>query len=128
MVDLRSVLKKQLIECDESCKRIVIKGTGISPYVAKGPARIIRDEKSLEYIKEGEVAVLINSTPLMVPYLMKAVGLVGESKGYLNHLAIVSREFEKACVNGIPEVTKILNDGDLIEVDGIEGIVRVEKK
>ena len=108
-------------------KKIILKGTPISPYKTEGKARVITDEDSLRKVKKDEVLILIDSTPLMVPYIVKAKGFVGERGGYLCHLAIVSREFKKACVNGVANITKIIKDGDYVKVNGIKGEVEIIK-
>lgn len=109
-------------------KELVLKGRAASHYVAKGPARVIDGEAALKQVKEGEILVLIDSTPVMVPYIVKAAGYVGSRGGLLCHLAIVSREFEKACVNGIKEATKLIKNGEIVEVNGITGVVKVLRK
>jgi phosphohistidine swiveling domain-containing protein len=37
---------------------------------------------------------------------------------------LVSREFGKPCIVGIENVTNILKDGEIVEVDAINGIVK----
>ena len=123
---LKLFLKKERFKEDK--KRVIIAGTPISPYKAIGKVRVIKKEEALEKIRENEIIVLIDSTPLMVPYLIKSKGFIGERGGMLCHLAVISREFEKACVNGITGITKILENGDEVKVDGINGIIEVNKK
>ena len=128
MKNIKELLKENLISISKNSKTIVIRGNPISPYKTKGIARIINNETSLSKTKKGEILILIDSTPLMVPYMVKANGYVGERGGFLCHLAIVSREFDKACVNGIINITKIIENGDLVEIDGIKGLIKVEKR
>ena len=128
MRNIKKLFGKNLIEASEDFKKIVIRGNPVSPYKAEGIARVINNEKELPKTKENEVLILIDSTPLMVPYLVKAKGFVGERGGFLCHLAIVSREFEKACVNGIPNATKVIENGDYVKINGLNGIVEVTKK
>ena len=128
MNDLKKLLGKNLVEASKDSKKIIIKGNPISPYKTEGVARVINNEKELPKTKENEVLILIDSTPLMVPYMVKAKGYVGERGGFLSHLAIVSREFEKACVNGIPNATKVIENGDYVKINGLNGIVEVTKK
>lgn len=45
--------------------------------------------------------------------------------GILQHGAIIAREYGIPCVSGIREATLIIKDGDLIEVDGTNGVVRI---
>jgi pyruvate,water dikinase len=48
--------------------------------------------------------------------------------GITCHAAIVSRELNIPCVIGTKIATRVLKDGDLVEVDAEKGIVRLLKK
>lgn len=41
------------------------------------------------------------------------------------HAAIVAREIGKPCIIGAKIATKVLNDGDMVEVDADNGIVKI---
>ncbi len=43
----------------------------------------------------------------------------------LSHAAIMSREFRKPCIVGCKVVTKLLKNGDEVEVDANKGIVKI---
>lgn len=43
-------------------------------------------------------------------------------------LKIVSREMKKPCIIGTKIATKVLKDGDFVEVDAGKGIVKILKK
>lgn len=63
--------------------------------------------------------------PQEIPYLKKAVAIVtDEGGGILSHAAIVSRELGIPCIIGTKVATRVLKDGDRIEVDATKGIVR----
>ncbi|MCU0660015.1 MAG: PEP-utilizing enzyme [Candidatus Pacebacteria bacterium] len=61
-----------------------------------------------------------------ISYLRTGAILI-ENGNILSHMAIVAREFKKPCIIGIDNLTKILKDGDLVEVDADTGIVRILK-
>jgi rifampicin phosphotransferase len=44
--------------------------------------------------------------------------------GILTHAAIICRELKKPCIIGTKIATKVLKDGDLIEVDANKGIIK----
>jgi phosphohistidine swiveling domain-containing protein len=48
--------------------------------------------------------------------------------GITSHAAIISREFRIPCIIGTKIATKILKDGDLVEVDANKGVVKIIKK
>jgi pyruvate,water dikinase len=47
--------------------------------------------------------------------------------GITSHAAIVSREMKVPCIVGTRSATKILKDGDRVEVDADIGIVKIIK-
>jgi pyruvate,water dikinase len=49
---------------------------------------------------------------------------VTDEGGVTCHAAIVAREMRKPCVIGTKSATKILKDGELVEVDADQGVVR----
>lgn len=61
-------------------------------------------------------------------FLLMLRGVVLEVGGLLQHGAIIAREYGILCVSGLREVTSIFKDGDLLEVDGTNGIVKIIEK
>ncbi len=57
--------------------------------------------------------------------LIIAAAVVLEVGGMLQHGALVAREYGKPCVVGIDNVASILKDGQQIEVDGSNGIIKL---
>jgi pyruvate,water dikinase len=78
-------------------------------------------------MKEGNILVTTMTTPDFVPLMQKAAAIVTDIGGLLSHAAIVSREMKKPCIIGTHVATKILKDGNIVEVDAIKGIVRKVK-
>jgi pyruvate,water dikinase len=59
--------------------------------------------------------------------MKKAKGIITDEGGMLSHAAIVSRELGLPCVVGTVKGTRVLKDGDLVEVDADKGIIKVLK-
>jgi len=59
-----------------------------------------------------------------MPVMQRAVAIVTDEGGVTSHAAIVSRELGLPCIVGTEHATKVLKDGDLVEVDAISGFVR----
>jgi rifampicin phosphotransferase len=76
-------------------------------------------------MKPGEILVTVATEPAWTPVFVNASGVVLEVGGGLQHGAIIAREYGIPCVNGLPGVTKIIKDGDMLEVDGINDIVKI---
>ena len=64
------------------------------------------------------------TTPEFVPLMQKAAAIITDQGGILSHAAIVSRELGKPCITGTENATSLLKDGDMVEVDADEGVVR----
>lgn len=68
------------------------------------------------------------TSPWYLPAMKKATAIVTDEGGITCHAAIVSRELKKPCIIGTKIATKVLKDGDLVEVDANKGIVRIIKQ
>ncbi len=92
--------------------------------VVRGTVKIIMTPADMPKMKQGDVLVAISTNPDVVPAMKKAAAIVTEQGGVTCHAAIVSRELGIPCVIGTKIATKILRDGDEVEVDAARGIVK----
>ena len=100
------------------------RGLGVSPGRAKG--RVVRvTGPELPSVPNGSVLVLGGLDPGWTPLLGRVAALVTEVGGALSHGAILAREFGVPAVAGVSGARLVFRDGDLVEVDGTVGIVRV---
>lgn len=104
-----------------------IKGNVACRGFVKGRVRILHNTKQLSSFKEGEILVTAMTTPEYVPVMKLASAIVTDEGGISCHAAIVSRELKIPCVIGTKTATKILKDGDMVEVDAVKGIVTIIK-
>jgi pyruvate,water dikinase len=100
-------------------------GQPAGPGVAKGKARVVRRHADLEDFVHDEVLVCDAVDPNMTFVVPLAVAVVERRGGMLIHGAIIAREYGLPCVTGIPDVTSLVQTGDLLTVDGYLGIVTV---
>lgn len=100
-------------------------GVAVGAGIARGIARIIRDPHDGKRLARGEILVAPSTDPAWTPLFLKAAGLIMETGGYLSHGAIVAREFAIPAVVNLPGILCEIRDGDLVEVDGGRGEVRV---
>lgn len=101
-----------------------IKGVCGYPGKVKEKIRVISKIEDLNKIKNKEILVAQNTTPVYVPAMKKAGAIVTDEGGITCHAAIVSRELGIPCVIGTKIATRVLKDGDLVEVDAKKGVVR----
>lgn len=101
-----------------------LRGVGISSGVVRGHVKCLRTahEKTL---KPGDVLVAVTTDPGWTPLFVSAAAIVLEVGGVLQHGALVARELNKPCVAGIANVFAHLCDGQLVEVDGANGVVSI---
>ena len=99
-------------------------GQTAQPGYAKGIVKIIFRAKDMAKFNEGDILVSVATDPDVVPVMKKAAAIVTEQGGITSHAAIVSRELGTPCIIGTKVATRVLKDGDLVEVDATKGIVR----
>lgn len=100
------------------------KGTGACPGKVTGRARVVLDPRAAK-LESGEILVAMQTDPGWVVLFPSASGLLVERGSLLSHSAIVSRELRLPCIVSLPGITTRLKTGDLIEMDGTTGLVRV---
>ncbi len=101
-----------------------LRGTAISWGTARGPARILLDPGDGARLHKGEVLVAPFTDPGWTPLFLTAGALVMEVGGIISHGAMVAREYGIPGVVGVKDATRILRDGEIIEVNGSTGDVR----
>jgi pyruvate,water dikinase len=101
--------------------------TGIagSSGIAEGAARVILDVEQLIDLQDGEVLVAPFTSTSWTPAFGKIAAAVTDAGGVMCHAAIVAREYKLPAVLGTGTATKQIVTGDVIRVDGNEGIVTV---
>lgn len=99
-------------------------GTPVSPGLARGRVKRLRTAHE-KPVAEGDVLVAYTTDPGWTPLFVNAAAVVLEVGGVLQHGAVVAREYGKPCVVGIQDVMSRLRDGQLVEVDGNLGVVRI---
>jgi phosphohistidine swiveling domain-containing protein/predicted transcriptional regulator len=102
---------------------------GMTAYLGKVRAQvvIVNSDFDLKRVKEGDILVAQQTMPIMVPAMKKAAGFLTDIGGITCHAAIMAREFKKPCIVGTKIATKILKDGDFVELDADKGTVKIIK-
>jgi pyruvate,water dikinase len=100
------------------------RGLGSCPGRVRGRVRVLKDRPTSPP-PAGCILVAEHTDPGWVILFAAAAGLIVERGSLLSHSAIVSREIGIPSVVSVPGVTHWLRDGDLVEIDGGKGIVRM---
>ena len=98
-------------------------GQPSSPGIVSGLARIINSFDDFYKLKSGEILVCDAIQPQMTFLVSLASGIVERRGGMLVHSSIIAREMGIPAVNGISKATELINDGDLVTVNGYLGLV-----
>lgn len=103
-------------------------GMTASPGTAVGPVKICTNISSIHKVLPGDVLVASMTRPEYLPAMKKTVAIVTDEGGITCHAAIVSREIGIPCVIGTRIATKVLKDGDIVEVKANHGRVIIIKE
>ncbi len=100
-------------------------GNAGSPGIARGPACVVRSLADAGKLQPGDVLVAETTAPPWTPLFASAVAVVTDTGGILSHCAVVAREYGIPAVVGTGTATTTIVDGQLVEVDGHRGTVRL---
>ena len=103
----------------------ILNGFGVSPGKATGKARVILRADTEEQLLAGEILVAPFTDPGWTPYFVPAVAIVMDEGGVISHGSIVAREYGIPAVVNVGSGTKIIKTGQMIQVDGNSGIVKI---
>lgn len=107
----------------------LLRGAGASPGVVRGPVRVLFDPADGALLHTGEILVAKFTDPAWTPLFLTAAGLIMEVGGIVSHGAIVSREYGLPAVVGVRDATRILRQGELVEINGTTGeVVRLQEQ
>lgn len=100
---------------------ILIRGIGTNPYIGVGKVKKVETLHDLLKLEGGEIVVVSKASRDMLSHLQKAGGVITDYGGITSHVAIVLREFGVPCVVGTDKATIVLNEDEIVTVDGKTG-------
>lgn len=104
-----------------------IKGNVTFPGKVIGKVKIVLDGSMIKKINKGDILVAPMTNPDYTPVIPKVSAIITDQGGLLCHAAIIAREFNIPCIIGTKIATQVLKDGDQVEVDAENGVVRILK-
>ena len=113
---------------NQNLKEYIIKGTIANKGRAQGKVCIVNSVEDNHNISKGDILVSVMTQPAFIPAMEKAAAIVTDIGGLTCHAAIVSRELGKPCIVSAKIATQVLNNGDFVEVDANQGVVKIIKK
>lgn len=101
-----------------------LNGISGSPGRTHGVARIILDPARPPAALTSEDILVVPFTDVgWTPLLPGIRGIVAETGGQLSHTAIIAREYGLPAVVNVKDATRLIQDGELITIDGTRGRV-----
>jgi pyruvate,water dikinase len=127
MVQSRPITTLGTVESDTApaieIGRLLVQGLAASHGRAAGAVRVLQSADQGDRLLPGEILVAPMTSPDWVPTMRRAGALVTDGGGVTCHAAIVSRELGVPCVVGARNATRVLRDGEVVTVDGAQGVV-----
>ena len=124
------IIEKGIEEKQKASYQLIkeFKGLVVTKGVYNGKVKLIADLNNLKDVNPGDVLVTHMTRPQFNKQIKGAGAIVTNEGGVLCHAAMLAREFNIPCVVGTKIATKVLKDGDLVEVDADKGIVKIIKR
>ena len=117
-------LRKESV--NEDTKELL--GACAAPGKTRGVVHIVNVSEDMKDFKEHNILVSISTSPDLMPAIKKSNAIITDIGGMTCHAAIISRELGKPCIIGTRIATKVLKNGDLVDVDATHGRVTILKK
>jgi pyruvate,water dikinase len=103
-----------------------LRGLAGSPGRVTGPVFRVLDPADFARFPRSAVLVARTTNPAWTPLFYSACGLITESGGPLSHGAVTAREMRLPAVMSVRGVMALLQDGQVVTVDGTQGTVLLE--
>jgi len=94
----------------------------------RGSVKIISSFNEISSFAKDSILVTVMTAPNYISAMKKAKAIITDEGGITCHAAIISRELNIPCIIGTKIATKVLKDGDEVELDFEKGIVKKIKK
>lgn len=104
------------------------KGICASAGHARGIAKVCLTFEECNKLKDNEILITYGTDFNFLNAMVKSNAIVTEEGGILSHASVISRELKKPCIIGFKNITKLIKDGDEIEVDANNGTVKILNK
>lgn len=116
-----------LVKFDKNTK--ILTGMPVAPGIARGPVKIILNPDSFHKVKRGDIIVTAQATPVFSTIIALSAGMVCDGgPGITSHPATLAREAGIPCIIGARFSMRILKDGDIVEVNGTKGVMKVIRR
>lgn len=103
---------------------LLYKKTGAGKETVIGKARIAKNSEELrEKFEDGDIIVMTSTDKDVIDFISRASAIIVEESGLTSHAFIAALDFGKEVVVGAENCTKLIRDGELLTVNGKQGVV-----
>jgi len=104
-----------------------LKGIACSKGIVRKKVVVVHDPEKIVSLN-GDILVTSTTDPGWINLFATTSGILVERGSLLSHSAIVSREMGIPCIVGINHLVESLKTGDLVEMDGSTGLIKIIDK
>lgn len=98
-------------------------GYGASQGTRTGVVKVVKGPDEFCKVKQGDILVCQTTTPPWTVLFSIVGAVITDAGGILSHAGTVAREYRIPAVVGSRVSTSLLKDGDMVTVDGTNGVV-----
>ena len=102
---------------------VVLRGTGLGKKAVTGAVKLARTAAEAAALAKDQILVTTATDKDFTPYLKRAAGLLVEEGGLTSHAAVVALHLGLPVIVGAAAATTILQDGEIITLDTVRGLV-----
>lgn len=102
-----------------------VQGTVAFAGSVRGKVVIVRDGYDSMQVEAGDILVTAMTNITWLPAMLRCAAIVTDEGGITCHAAITARELEKPCITGTKNATSVFKTGDVVEIDGATGVVKI---
>ncbi len=104
----------------------MVRGLPGSSGVVTGRCFLVSVPEDFGRFPRGSILVARTTNPAWTPLFYSAAGLITESGGPLSHGAVTAREMRLPAVMSVRGAMTLFRNGQLVTVDGTQGVVTLE--
>lgn len=90
-----------------------------------GKVQLVSKRADFDNFEKGNILLARETNANFLALMLKAKAIITDKGGLLCHAAIVSRELKIPCVVGTEIATRVLQDGQIVEIDTSSGSIKV---
>ena len=105
----------------------MLRGKPVSRGIARGRARVARTEEEARLVEPGEILIAPITDVGWTPLFRTIAGLATDIGSAVSHGAVVAREYGLPALVDLRIATRVFKTGDLVVLDAITGVLRLDE-